>query len=288
MAKSRRLDPTPVLAALGFPTALITSTHFGFSDAVVWHAGPGALKAYPPDWGGVALLRLIHSRLTQAVGLLPRPLAPPWEDQGRVWDFVEWRPGQSLADEREPDVWRSVGEALARLHRSWWPQRTTAEVAPCVLRHWQALAEFDGPDAAYGVPLGLLVERARAQIKPWLNRACPVQPVHGDLWAGNVLAEAGRVSGFIDHGSIRIDAPVADLARLGESHRADVLAGYESESAIPLADADLLAALVVSGPVVRLLRWLAWQREGRAFPDVAAAGRRFESVVAQARQLLTV
>jgi Ser/Thr protein kinase RdoA (MazF antagonist) len=266
----------------------ITSTHYGFSDAVVWHAGSGALKAYPPDWGGVALLRLIHGRMTTAEGLLPRPLAGPWEDQGRVWDFVEWRAGRSLAEENEPAVWRSAGSALARLHRSWLRQRATAEVAPCVLRHWQALAEFDGPIRYQDIPLTLLVERARGHVKPWLTRACPVQPVHGDLWAGNVQVDDGRVTGFIDHGSIRVDAAVADLARLGESHRADILAGYEAESAISLADADLLAALVVSGPVVRLLRWLAWQREGRAFPDAVAAGRRFEAVVAQARQLLTV
>ncbi len=166
-----------------------------------------------------------------------------------------------------------------------------------VLRHWQALA-----DAPAGINLAArldrvvadgcallprLVEKAQAVLRPWLTRTLPAQTLHGDLWSGNLLMIGDRVAAIIDHAAVRLDSPMADLARLAETDRANVTAGYESVQRFSLAELELLAALAISGPAVRLARWVAWLTvEDKSFPDPVGARTRFAAVLAQARALV--
>lgn len=282
---SRRLpNPLPVLRALRVEAGPLGPPLAGFSGATIWKVGAAALKAYPPDFDDLPRLASIHQSLRAAGGIMPEPLAGPWEDQGRLWDLVAWRDGTPLTAASPASSWRLAGERLAELHGHWRSGPRSARPPACVLRHWQAIAEGGVARTDFGF-LPELIERVRSLLKPWLNREAPVQTVHGDLWPGNVLLAGEAVSGMIDHGSIRVDSPVADLARLAEVHEAETVAGYESIRPLSVAECELLAALRQSGPAVRLLRWLAWRAAGAKFADSTAAEARFQVVVAAARRL---
>jgi Ser/Thr protein kinase RdoA (MazF antagonist) len=285
---SRPLSPGAALKAVGQPAAAVGDPLHGFSGATVWPVstpdGRLALKAYPPDWGDVSKLRVTHTRLRQARDWLPAPVAAPWEDQGRAWDLVTWVAGQPVG----PQHARAAGAALAHMHAAWHADKRIAPTCPSVLRYWQALAEQTGRCPSYPDVERLyreLAGRALSRLQGWLCRETTVQPIHGDAWPGNLLAFGDRNLSFIDHGSIRVDSAMADLARLAELDQAEVVAGYDAARPLSLIEADLLATLRETGPVVRLGTWLAWLAAGREFPNPAAATARFLAVVAAARAL---
>jgi len=124
-----------------------------------------------------------------------------------------------------PRAWTELGEVLRHLHQAqppgqfgWHCDYAFGDVP--ILNHWQSdwhvfwaeqrLLPFVPRVPA---PIAARIERLAADISNRLPQHPPRALLHGDLWGGNVLAAAGRLSGLIDPACYYGDAEV-DLAML--------------------------------------------------------------------------
>jgi aminoglycoside phosphotransferase (APT) family kinase protein len=125
--------------------------------------------------------------------------------------FFVWQPDASfdLAPQSVAALWQQCIDALARLHRFDWQRHLPDWQAPCALRdeieRWDPILA-KSPEPRW-IEAGL---RARDRLFETMPSGAPVGLVHGDYQPGNVLYDAGRLSGIIDWelasiGSRRLD-----------------------------------------------------------------------------------
>jgi fructosamine-3-kinase len=131
-------------------------------------------------------------------------------------------------DEGPGRAWGHLGDVVRRLHAATgpgygWPEpwrfgalpipNAAADDWPAFWAERRLLAHADRLPA----DLARRVERLAGRLEQHLPRAPRPALLHGDLWAGNVLARAGRVTGLIDpacyHGHAEVD--LAMLALFG-------------------------------------------------------------------------
>jgi homoserine kinase type II len=293
----------------------------GFSGARLWRiesvVGAFCLRAWPPH----ETLPRVHYRhaLTaraRSHGLHFVPAVLPASDggtavehAGRWWEVAEWLPGRADYHERpsRPRL-EEACRALARLHTAWEGlAEPTPAPCPAVARRleclrewrellrtgWQPLTAADRAD-----PLRPLAERAwrllkrqvgsvPGRLRPWAARRWRLQPCLCDLWHDHLLYEGERLTGLVDYGSVKVDHPAVDVARLLGSLVADDTAGWSAglrayREARPLAEdeAELARALDETGAVLGVVNWLRWlYAEQREFEDRTAAGRRLSVLV---------
>lgn len=189
--------------------------------------------------------------------------------EGKAVALIEFLPGVSV-DRPTPAQARSVGEALARLHRasSDFAGTRANDLQPA---DWQALFERCGADLGRIDPaLPALVERHMpALVERWPSDL-PETVIHADLFPDNVLMIGDRVGGLIDFYFACRDLAAYDLAvthaawsftndgsRFLPEVGAALIEGYES--ARPLTRAERAALpLLAQGAAMRFISTRAY------------------------------
>jgi Ser/Thr protein kinase RdoA (MazF antagonist) len=260
------------------------------------------LRRWPESTARDRLL-LIHYVLTQVaargIDFVPVPIAAPAtgetfvEQAGHFWELTPWLPGAANYRAR-PSRERLAAAmvALARFHavgfqvsgfgvqgegvpapgpavleRLELVERLLAgEVARIAEACKQGLsleldmrAERILPLAPGKLPLLLEPLRAAARL------SLPLSPAIRDVHHEHVLFTGDRVTGLIDFGALRIDTPLADLARLVGSLAGDdplarrfALQWYGSVRPLTGQDRELIDLLDLSNVVLSGLNWLRW------------------------------
>jgi homoserine kinase type II len=117
----------------------------------------------------------------------------------------------------------------------------------------------------------------------------PLQPAIRDIHHEHVLFTGDQVTGLIDFGAMRLDTPLADVARLvgslvGDNRPARRFALDAYHELRPLSDQDrqLVDLLDTSGLVLGGLNWLRWlYLDRRKFSDMTAVFRRMDEIAAR-------
>jgi aminoglycoside phosphotransferase (APT) family kinase protein len=129
--------------------------------------------------------------------------------------FFVWQPDAAFdpAPQSVAALWRQCIDALARLHRFDWQHHLPDWQAPCALRdeieRWDPILA-KSPEPAW-IEAGL---RTRERLLATLPSGAPVGLVHGDYQPGNVLYDAGRLSGVIDWELASIGGRLLDVGWL--------------------------------------------------------------------------
>jgi aminoglycoside phosphotransferase (APT) family kinase protein len=203
----------------------------GGGFAAVWRVGlddgrTAVVKVAPPP--GVRLLRYESGLLAAEAAYfrLVRRAAPdvPVPDvlaEGPDWLATAWLPGTPLAELRgrpeETAVRRQLGAAVARLHRVGgarfgYPGRRTDATWRGAFLGIVADLLADACELRVALPappdrIAALIERA----SPALDAVRTPVLVHFDLWDGNVLADAGRLTGLVDGERFLYGDPLVDF-----------------------------------------------------------------------------
>jgi homoserine kinase type II len=259
-------------------------------------------------------VQFIHTVLThvvaQGIAFVPAPIPTRSVGEGallqfdhHLWDLSPWLPGTPdyHARSSRPRLAAAM-QALANFHSaaaSCPIAPTTSGIAPAFAeRRDQVLRLLSGgiDRIASHVERGLaedldlrarrLLPLARAllpHLRAPLEAACrdplPLRPAIRDVHHDHVLFTGERVTGLIDFGAMRIDTPLADIARLVGSLVADdqparVFALNAYSELRPLTDSDrrLVDLLDQSGVVLGGLNWLRWlyveQRDMGPLPPI--------------------
>lgn len=297
----------------------------GFSGARLWRvrdslareAPSWYLRAWPPGEPAADRLAWIHHLMGRAreAGLEWVPWVLPTRGGGtaaalggRLWEVGSWMPGRAdYHDAPSPARLRDACRVLARLHCAWEGQDRDRGECPALVRRlervrsWQGLLaggwlprfgpeSLDPVTAAARLTWPLVVrEMARVEqlVAPWQGRAFPLQPCLCDIWHDHVLFTGDRVTGVVDYGSIKVDHPAVDLARLlGSLCRDDEAAwekgldAYRQVRPLSARDDELARVLDRTGTVVAAANWLTWlYHEHRVYPDRAAVAVRLTGLV---------
>jgi hypothetical protein len=251
----------------------------GFSGASLWKAvaktATWCLKAWPSSGPSRERLARIHHWMTQAraaglsfVPALARTMdgSTIVEQDDRLWDLSEWMPGR--ADFRE-------NRSVARIQMMSEPPstqrrlRAATEWLDLVSSGWGPL--FPGPAVdpvteiariAWDI-LPRLVPTVRPMLAPWIGRPLPLHPCLCDIWHDHLLFTGDDVTGIVDYGSMRLDHPAADLARLlgdlvgrDESLYAAGLDAYRRLRSLSAEDTALVRTLDRTGTILAASNWL--------------------------------
>jgi len=278
------------------------------------------LRQWPREHPSAERLRLIHEVLlgVAAAGIrfVPAPLSAtsggtfvPHDDH--LWELTPWLPGRADFHVRptRPRL-RAAMRAVAEFHRAAAaivPQQRGP--APALADRQARLKALRGGELdaiAAAVARGLspdLDVRARPvlelsrhrlahvaeQIESARNIELPLQPAIRDIHHEHVLFTGDEVTGIVDFGALRIDTPLADVARLigsllgndGEA-RQFALAAYAETCPLSETDRQLIDLLDESGIVLGGLNWLEWLYvERRDMGEVAPIVRRLDKIVAR-------
>jgi Ser/Thr protein kinase RdoA (MazF antagonist) len=105
----------------------------------------------------------------------------------------------------------------------------------------------------------------RARIQGYVDFKSLLQPAIRDVHHDHVLFTGEEVSGIVDFGSLRIDTPLADIARLvgslvgdDQEARTSALDAYARLRPLTVQDRQLIELLDESGLVLSGLNWLTW------------------------------
>jgi Ser/Thr protein kinase RdoA (MazF antagonist) len=208
------------------------------------------------------------------------------EHAGHFWELAHWKQGApqdgSLASKERL---RAAFHAVAKFHQLAAHYERRRGAAPSIAdRHerteymqHRGLAEIKS--AMQSIAIGPLNDAARVlyqlaqhsltdskrpvhlpvAAKLWL------QPVIRDIHREHVLFSGDEVSGLIDFGALRIDTPLADVARLIGSLAGDDVAArqfcidcYSELAPLSQEDRGLIDLLDDSGLILSALNWLMW------------------------------
>lgn len=298
----------------------------GMSGAQFWRvespAGTHVLRRWPSEHPTPERLRFIHGVLFHAaehgISFLATPIPTTTGESfvlfdGHLWELSPWMPGTAdyeLAPNKQKLA--AAMTALAKFHSTvnGFPERGLQQVAGAPLaisRRLSRLRELSHrgtndlaeainvdtwPDLAtlarrFLGTTSATLPRAIAQLAPLSNIILPVQPCLRDIWHDHVLFMGDEVTAIIDYGSINIDTPSTDVARLLGSLVGDDEAGWHAgvkaySTIRPLsADEERAAkALDTSSTILAGCNWLRWiYIDGRQFEDRAQIVERFQRIV---------
>jgi Ser/Thr protein kinase RdoA (MazF antagonist) len=211
------------------------------------------------------------------------------EHEGHFWELAPWMPG--VADfHANPtrERLRAAMQTLARFHllaASGPHQASSSSQAPALVERESRVLELLQRQfeplyaAAYKELNPALASRAKrileaanprlndlyVKIKPASEQLHHIQPAIRDIWHDHVLFTADEVTGIVDFGAMRIDTPLADVARLvgslvGDDQDARLFAldAYAELRPLTLDDRQLIDVLDESAVVLAGLNWLTW------------------------------
>jgi hypothetical protein len=187
------------------------------------------------------------------------------EDAGRYWLFLEAIEGRGLYEVGDIGVWEDVARSVAALHRSLaelrsphllrldrdyyriWPRRALRFAAPEAARALEPLV------AGYETVVDRLV-------------SLPAAPIHGELYASNVLVaetDATRRVWFVDWEMAAVGPALVDLAALTaggwtEDERRGLVLAYRSELGQEVAAQEDFLADLDRCRLHLAFQWLGW------------------------------
>jgi Ser/Thr protein kinase RdoA (MazF antagonist) len=277
---------------------------------------PRCLRRWPREHPTKERLRLIHDVLKIVAAHLPI-LASPLsarsgeafvEQGGYLWELTNWLPGAADYHARPSrERLRAAMTVLAKFHELAAPYESQLGPAPAILdrqRQWAAMRDNGVAEIhrSLGTPLGNALDDRAARLLPLASDALhkqavieslnaagelPLQPAIRDIHRDHVLFTGDEVTGLIDFGALRIDTPLADVARLVGSLAGDDAAvrefAFDAYSELRPLGADerrLIDVLDYSGVVLGALNWLTWLYvERREMGPVGPIVKRLEELL---------
>jgi homoserine kinase type II len=238
-------------------------------------------------------LQFIHQAIDHASDRLPfipklfRDSAGKsfWFVGETLWEVTQWMPGHADYLRQPSRVKRAAAvNALAELHRIWHDFSHAQDVSPCVAQRIEMLSDW--------LAMRNLVEQVGACVRgPVESAACmstvrmlhargpqlleelrvageirvTLHPVLRDIWSDHLLFQGELVSGIIDFGTVRMDEPAADLARmLGSLHpfeedvRLAAIESYNRQRPLHGVAPERVELLDRSGTLLTALQWMQW------------------------------
>jgi len=292
----------------------------GFSDSHLWQIrdrhSTYCLKAWPVDLKDSDRLGQTHQWMKQAYDfekgwlfvpeIFKRKDSKTWiRHSGRLWDVTDWKPGRAnfFAQPSLPRL-QAACRALAQLHDAWssetlvtkppsvfWRLESARQWEDMIRRGWRpmvALTELDPVSPIAGRIWALLPQflpEIEIRLQCWTEPRT-LQPCLCDIWHDHVLFIGDEVTGIIDYGSIRLDTPAADLARLLGSLVGDDLsmwnagfAAYREVRPLHEAEAALARMLDWTGVVLGAANWLhRLYVENRVYEDRERVAKRMQDL----------
>lgn len=262
-------------------------------------------------------------RVLPPLGFVPVPLvadraagAPTLvEHAGHFWELTPWMPGEAdYAARPSPARLAAALQALAGFHLAAASiTRPTSAPAPAILERAARLAELqqqqhariaaavhrqpDSPLVACGQRVleqfHLLAPPLAVALGIAARVGVPLQVAIRDVWHDHVLFTGDVVTGLVDYGAMRIDSPLADVARLVGSlagddgaARACALAAYDAVRPLGAQDRRLIDILDYSGQLIAGLNWLEWlYLDRREFDNPAAILARLQQILARLQHI---
>jgi Ser/Thr protein kinase RdoA (MazF antagonist) len=142
-----------------------------------------------------------------------------------------------------------------------------------------------------------------AKLEPLTTVPLPLQPCIRDIWHDHVLFTGSRVTGLIDFGTVSIDTPATDIARLlgslvdatpvlvrEESGKdssefgvwQDGLAAYATIRLLSQTELLAVAALDDAAPILAGCNWIRWiYTDGREFENRGQIVARFRRIISR-------
>jgi len=138
-----------------------------------------------------------------------------------------------------------------------------------------------------------LISKVEAELRACETIPLTLQPSIRDLRGEHILFEGDRVTGIVDFGSMRVESPVGDVARLLGSlvgddspRRQTGLEAYESVRSLGDRERKVLPAFDHSEVLLSAINWLDWlYRQGRQFDTWQAVLSRIRCLTARLRNL---
>jgi aminoglycoside phosphotransferase (APT) family kinase protein len=170
---------------------------------------------------------------------IPRPVAMGQPGEGLTWrwSIYSWLPGEAASDAQiaHPDhIARDLGNFLSIF------QRLDASAGPAAGTHnflrGAHPSIYDGETHSAIKKLAGKIDGVRAA-KIWKNAlrsrwSLPPVWVHGDVSAGNLLVQDGRLSAVIDFGALGVGDPACDLSIAWTFFKGDGRAAFRKSLAL--------------------------------------------------------
>lgn len=271
------------------------------------------LKRYPAEHPTAERLAAIQAAVRAAADRGLQFLAPPIADRtgatavswdGRLWELAPWLPGAAVNVPSAAQA-QAAFAALGRLHETWrdlpWDglaidldSHQSMGPAPGLQARLRLLVELRGIDIdrwAHASQkfadepwsrsiIGILTafresaSRVETVLRSALREVVPRHVCLRDARPEHFLFVADRVSGVIDYDAVRVDSPLADLARLVSEWNLPEVAGrlpgieaYDALRPLSAAEHTVLHAFRLSAAALTGMQWLKWIFEdGRTFP----------------------
>jgi homoserine kinase type II len=252
------------------------------------------LRRWPKEHPTPERLRLIHDVLERVfhggLHVVPVPLRAPngttfVEHEGHLWELTPWMPGTADYHSHPSRArLRSAMKVLAQFHQLAGEQPTIGHPLSIHDRRIQ-VRNFLGGLAAT-VPSGIrngissrldktavrvfgiaqpILPSTQARLQAESTWKSMLLPAIRDIWHDHVLFTGDQVTGIVDFGALRIDTPLADIARLVGSLVGDdrdartfALESYSEIRPLSAEDRRLIDLLDESGVVLAGLNWLTW------------------------------
>lgn len=287
------------------------------------------LRRWPREHPTVERLLLIHGVLEHVsrngLNVVPVPLraasgAAFVEHDEHLWELMPWMPGQAdFHSHPTRERLRSAMQTLARFHllsaSGGGPKPPEAIQPPALLDRRQRITQLmrgelgamfsavqRGLDPALDARAqrillfaGAKLKHLHARITPACEPVRPVQPAIRDIWHDHVLFRGDEVTGIVDFGSLRVDTPLADVARLvgslvGDDQEARQFALDRYAELRPLTDDDrqFVDLLDESGVALAGLNWLTWfYVDRRDMGPIESIVRRLDEILARLERRAT-
>ena len=235
------------------------------------------------------------------------------EHQDYFWQLEPWMPGKAdfHSNPTRPRLIEAM-RALAKFHRAVRELGVRKQPSPGLTTRLRRLSELhdareptrllrdieNAIETASNPPnfhdvASHIQKRFQALAPPLFERlkhanqiAVPTQTVIGDIWHDHVLYSSDVVTGLVDFGTMRMDTPACDIARLLGSlvgdQCEDWLAGieaWESIGPLPQQERILIDLFDQTTTLISGINWLQWLfLEHRTFENLKIILRRLDSI----------
>ena len=336
---ARDVQATEVLANYSLQMGPIRRLKFlagagGWSGSLLWRVEAASgqdycLRRWPAEHPSAERLELIHSILehvgSHGFEKLPTPIRTASgtfvTHENHLWELALWLRGEAVSGAYpSTERLRAAMRALADFHVAAATFYRSIGFAPTITERLRIFHKLQGGDlhaieTALRRPLDPLLDiRAQPLFEAassaladdcWNHLAAhardqlPLQPAIRDIHRDHVLFLGDEVSGIIDFGALRIDTPLADVARLlgsmagNDAHlRETALDAYSGRRAAregeapaePLSphERKLINVLDQTVLILSVFSWLRWlYMERRDMGPAEPIARRWDEITAR-------